>query len=140
MLSLDELKAVIDRAAAADVSPYVATVGSARITVETGREAASAAARPARRRKAERAQGHAPDQAGRSVRAVADGIVHLKSSPEAPPFVQPGQAVAAGDTVCLIEVMKTFHAVTAMEAGRVERVCVADGQHVGFGDALITFA
>jgi len=70
------------------------------------------------------------------VRAVSDGIVHLKPSPDASPFVCEEQLVSSGDTLCLIEVMKTFHAVTVDRPGKVLRIAVSDGQSVQFDDVL----
>ena len=64
------------------------------------------------------------------------GVVHLQSSPGDPPFVQPGQAVKAGQTLCVIEAMKVFNEVRADADGVVEAVLVASGEEVEGGQAL----
>jgi acetyl-CoA carboxylase biotin carboxyl carrier protein len=72
-----------------------------------------------------------------AVRAPLTGIVHLTPSPGAPPFVQPGQTVAAGATLCLIEAMKMFNAVRAERDGTVEAVLVSAEAEVEAGQPLM---
>lgn len=55
-------------------------------------------------------------------------------------FVQPGQAVQAGQTVCVIEAMKVFNAVVAESDGTVAAVLVESGAEVEAGQPLIRFA
>jgi acetyl-CoA carboxylase biotin carboxyl carrier protein len=68
------------------------------------------------------------------------GIVYLSPSPTAQPYVQVGQAVAAGDTVALVEVMKMFTPVDAGASGVVDAVLVENGQHVDRGQPLLRLA
>ncbi len=77
-----------------------------------------------------------PDLTG-AVVAPMVGTVYLSPEPGAPPFVQPGDAVEAGQTLFLIEAMKTFNPVRAPRAGRVARILVADAAPVEYGEALI---
>ncbi|MCY4549734.1 MAG: acetyl-CoA carboxylase biotin carboxyl carrier protein subunit [Defluviicoccus sp.] len=65
------------------------------------------------------------------------GTVYVSPEPGALPFVQPGDTVAAGDTLLLIEAMKTFNPIRAPRAGRVARILVSDAAPVEFGEALI---
>jgi acetyl-CoA carboxylase biotin carboxyl carrier protein len=65
------------------------------------------------------------------------GVAYLMPEPGSPPFVSPGQAVAAGQTVMLIEAMKTFNQIKAPNAGTVTRVLVANGQPVEYGQPLL---
>lgn len=65
------------------------------------------------------------------------GTVYLSSEPGAKAFVQPGDKVKKGDTLMLIEAMKTFNPVTADAAGTVKEILVADSQPVEFGEPLI---
>ena len=53
------------------------------------------------------------------------------------PFVTVGQQVAAGQTVCVIEAMKTFNQVKAAQAGTVLRILVASGDPVEYGQPLL---
>ncbi|MEL6416661.1 MAG: acetyl-CoA carboxylase biotin carboxyl carrier protein [Pseudomonadota bacterium] len=65
------------------------------------------------------------------------GTVYLSSEPGAKAFVQVGDKVKKGDTLMLIEAMKTFNPVTADAAGTVKEILVADAQPVEFGEPLI---
>jgi acetyl-CoA carboxylase biotin carboxyl carrier protein len=65
------------------------------------------------------------------------GVVYLSPEPSAPPFVTLGQAVSAGQTVLLIEAMKTFNHIKAPRAGTVARVLVANASPVEYGEPLM---
>lgn len=65
------------------------------------------------------------------------GTVYLSPEPGAKVFVNVGDKVKKGDTLMLIEAMKTFNPVTADIAGTVKEILVADAQPVEFGEALI---
>ena len=79
-----------------------------------------------------------PVAEGLVFRAPTSGRFYGRSAPDKPPFVAPGHELAAGTTICLLEVMKTFHRVTyAGERARVRDVLVADGADVNSGDPLL---
>lgn len=65
------------------------------------------------------------------------GTVYLSPEPGAKVFVKVGDKVKKGDTLMLIEAMKTFNPVTADAAGTVKEILVADSQPVEFGEPLI---
>jgi acetyl-CoA carboxylase biotin carboxyl carrier protein len=65
------------------------------------------------------------------------GVAYLSAEPGTPPFVTPGQSVAAGQTLLLIEAMKTFNQIKAPKAGVVTRILVTSGQPVEYGEALL---
>ncbi len=65
------------------------------------------------------------------------GIAYLSPDPAAPPFVGVGQAVAAGQTLMLIEAMKTFNQIKAPRAGTVGRILIASGAPVEYGEVLM---
>jgi len=76
--------------------------------------------------------------AGRVFRAPTSGRFYGRSAPDQPPFVAAGDQLAPGATICLLEVMKTFHRVTyGGEPARVREVLVAEGADVNGGDALL---
>lgn len=75
-------------------------------------------------------------------RAPTSGRFYGRPSPDKPAFVSAGAELATGGTVCLLEVMKTFHRVTFGGGGlpdrvRVREVLVADGDDVNAGDPLL---
>jgi acetyl-CoA carboxylase biotin carboxyl carrier protein len=65
------------------------------------------------------------------------GTAYLAPSPGAKPFVDVGQAVKAGDTVLIIEAMKTMNQIPAPRGGTVTQILVEDGQPVEFGEPLM---
>lgn len=65
------------------------------------------------------------------------GTFYCAPEPGAAPFVRPGQPVRAGDTVCIIEVMKLMNTLAAGEDGVVVDVLVEDGQAVEYGQLLM---
>jgi acetyl-CoA carboxylase biotin carboxyl carrier protein len=64
------------------------------------------------------------------------GKFYASASPADPPYVQQGNAVAAGTTIGLIEVMKTFTSIKTESAGVIEQILVASGDYVEFGQTL----
>lgn len=65
------------------------------------------------------------------------GTAYLQAEPGAEPFVRVGDAVSEGQTIVIIEAMKTMNQIPAPRAGRVKRILVEDGSPVEFGAPLI---
>ncbi|NRF67700.1 acetyl-CoA carboxylase biotin carboxyl carrier protein subunit [Aquincola sp. S2] len=65
------------------------------------------------------------------------GVVHLQAGPGEPPYVAAGQAVRAGQTLCVIEAMKVFNEVRAEADAVVDAVLVRSGQEVDAGQPLL---
>jgi acetyl-CoA carboxylase biotin carboxyl carrier protein len=80
-----------------------------------------------------------PDEASHpgAVTSPMVGVAYLSSEPGAPPFVTVGQSVAAGQTLLLIEAMKTFNQIRAPKAGTVARILVANSTPVEYGEVLL---
>lgn len=72
-----------------------------------------------------------------AVKSPMVGVVYLSSNPNSPTYIKEGDTIAAGDTVCLIEAMKTFNPVKAHKSGRVTRVLVETGEPVEYGEPLV---
>lgn len=72
-----------------------------------------------------------------ALRSPMVGIVYLSPEPGAKPFVVVGSKVKPGDTLCLIEAMKTFNPVKAEVAGTVKEILVKDAQTVEYDTPLI---
>lgn len=68
------------------------------------------------------------------------GTVYTRPSPDADAFVKVGDKVKEGDTVVLIEAMKTFNPITATKSGKIEEILVEDAQPVEFGEVLFIIA
>lgn len=68
------------------------------------------------------------------------GTVYLSPEPGRPPFVTVGKTVKEGDTLFIIEAMKTMNAITAPKGGKVLEISVSDGSPVEFGQTLAVIA
>ena len=75
--------------------------------------------------------------AGDAVNSPMVGTCYLQPQPGADPFVKVGDAVAAGQTLLIIEAMKTMNPIPAPRAGRIVEILVSDSQPVEFGEPLV---
>ncbi|MFL2540159.1 MAG: acetyl-CoA carboxylase biotin carboxyl carrier protein [Alphaproteobacteria bacterium] len=64
------------------------------------------------------------------------GIIYLTPKPSSPPFIKSGQKIKKGDTICLIEAMKTFNEIKSDKDGVVKSILVKNGEAVEFGQPL----
>ncbi len=92
--------------------------------------AAPAPAAPA----AEAAKPATPE--GHVVKSPMVGTFYRSASPGAKPFVDVGQSVNKGDTLCIIEAMKLLNEIDADQAGTIKAILVENGQPVEFGQPL----
>lgn len=72
-----------------------------------------------------------------AVRAPLIGVFYRAASPEAPPFVEIGDVVKEGQTVCIVEAMKVFNEIHAEWNGRVVAIPAGEGKLVQAGDPLV---
>lgn len=107
-----ELGKVACVAAAAPVAPVAAPVSAAAAEVE---------------------------ETGTCVTSPLVGTFYAASAPGEDPYVQPGQRVRKGDTLCLVEAMKTMNEIKAPCDCVVEEVLAQDGDLVSFGQNLIRY-
>jgi acetyl-CoA carboxylase biotin carboxyl carrier protein len=78
-----------------------------------------------------------PTPAGTVIESPSVGLFWRAPSPAAPPFVELGATVAAGDTVAIVEVMKLMNHVVAPVAGTVTAILPANGEAVEYGQPLV---
>jgi acetyl-CoA carboxylase biotin carboxyl carrier protein len=72
-----------------------------------------------------------------AVKSPMVGIAYLGPEPGAPVYVSVGQHVTAGQTLLLIEAMKTFNQIKAPKAGTVSRILISSGVPVEYGEVLM---
>lgn len=72
-----------------------------------------------------------------AVKSPMVGVVYLSADPKSPNYVKVGDTVAEGDTVCLVEAMKTFNPVKAHKGGKVVKILVESGDPVEYGEPLV---
>ncbi len=73
------------------------------------------------------------------VKSPMVGVSYLSADPNSSPYVKVGQHVKAGDTLLLIEAMKTFNEIKAPRSGVIKKIVVLNSQPVEYGDTLIIF-
>ena len=73
------------------------------------------------------------------VKSPIVGTAYLAPEPGAKKFVEVGKKIKKGDTVIIVEAMKTMNHIPASQDGTVKKICVEDGQPVEFGQNLIIF-
>ncbi len=74
------------------------------------------------------------------VKSPMVGTAYTRPSPDADPFVKVGDSVSEGDTILLVEAMKTFNPITASKSGTIEALLVNDADPVEFGEPLFIIA
>ena len=73
------------------------------------------------------------------VKSPMVGVAYLSADPDSPSYVKVGQHVKAGDTLLLIEAMKTFNEIKAPKSGVIKKIIALNSQPVEFGDHLLIF-
>ncbi|HEY5237580.1 MAG TPA: acetyl-CoA carboxylase biotin carboxyl carrier protein subunit [Rhizomicrobium sp.] len=82
----------------------------------------------------------APKREGPAVGAVTSpmvGTVYASPEPGAQPFVKVGDIVKEGDTLLIVEAMKTMNPILAPRGGTISEICVSDAQPIEFGQTLL---
>lgn len=79
----------------------------------------------------------AVERKGDVVKSPMVGTVYLQPQPDAAPFVKVGDTVTAGQTLLIVEAMKTMNPIPAPRGGKIVEIIVQDAQPVEFGEPLI---
>lgn len=77
------------------------------------------------------------ESVGHEITSPLVGTFYRSPSPDAPPFVEVGDQVEAGQTVCIVEAMKVFNEITADRPGTVIAIPAQNGQLVQVGQPLV---
>ena len=152
-MDLRKLKKLIDLVQESGIAELEITEGEEKVKIVKGGQvtvlpaATSAAPMPV----AEAPTGAAPPapaaaeappapQEGHVVKAPMVGTFYRSPSPDAKVFVEVGQAVKEGDTICIIEAMKLMNEIEADASGTVKAILVENGQPVEYGQPLFILA
>ena len=151
-MDLRKVKTLIDLVQQSGIAELEITEGEEKVRISRGvpgvqqpvavtQVAASAAVQPAPVPAAAGApaapvEGEAAAPEGHVIRSPMVGTFYRSSAPGAKPFVEVGQAVKSGDTLCIIEAMKMMNQIESDKAGRVTAVLVKNGDPVEFGQPL----
>ncbi len=74
--------------------------------------------------------------AGEEITSPMVGTFYRKPNPESPDFVNVGDTISEGQTICIIEAMKVMNEIKAEKSGTITEICVDDSESVQFGDLL----
>jgi acetyl-CoA carboxylase biotin carboxyl carrier protein len=147
-MDLRKLKTLIDLVAESGIAEIEVTEGEDKVRIVKHAQTVVAAPSPASspvaaaapsatapQTAATPAPGPEPAQ-GDLVKSPMVGTFYRSPSPGAKPFVEVGQTVKAGDTLCIIEAMKLLNEIEADVAGEVKEILVENGQPVEYGQPL----
>ncbi|MGH8727484.1 MAG: acetyl-CoA carboxylase biotin carboxyl carrier protein [Burkholderiales bacterium] len=73
---------------------------------------------------------------GHVLKSPMVGTFYRSATPGGPPFVEVGQTIAEGDTLCIIEAMKLLNEIEADKGGAIKAILVENGQPVEYGEPL----
>ncbi len=147
-MDLRKLKTLIDLVSDSNVSELEITEAEGKVRIVKGSNAvvhsyapapmqiAPLAAAPLPVAPAETAAPEAP--AVHAVRSPMVGTFYRSASPGAKAFVEVGDMVKEGDTICIIEAMKILNEIEADKSGKVVQILCENGQAVEYGQALLT--
>jgi len=147
MVDLRKLKKLIELVQESGIAELEITEGEERVRINrTGAaQVAAPAAAPVPAAPAPAGAGAPPAPAveakpaeveGHLVKSPMVGTFYRSPSPGAKAFVELGQAVSEGDTLCIIEAMKLLNEIESDKAGTVKAILVENGQPVEFGQPL----
>ena len=112
------------------------SVGDQSVRVARGGTVVAASTSPQPATRAAPSQAEAGPRPG-AVTAPMPGVIYVAESPDNPPLIKIGDIVSEGQTLLLIEAMKTFSQVRAPRSGRITEILVADRTPVEFGEELV---
>jgi acetyl-CoA carboxylase biotin carboxyl carrier protein len=141
-MDLRKLKKLIDLVQESGIAELEITEGEEKVKIVKGGAVSVSAPLPAVFAPAPAAEPRPaaaepePGQEGHVVKAPMVGTFYRSSSPDAKPFVEVGQAVKEGDTICIIEAMKLMNEIEADASGVVKAILVENGQPVEYGQPL----
>ncbi len=146
-MDLRKLKKLIDLVQESGIAELEITEGEEKVKIVKGGvvglmthaapvSAATPIAAPEAKSAVALAAEPAAGQEGHVVKAPMVGTFYRSPSPDAKPFVEVGQSVKEGDTICIIEAMKLMNEIEADASGVVKAILVENGQPVEYGQPL----
>ena len=143
-MDLRKLKTLIDLVSDSNVSELEITEaeGKVRIVKSSGaplvmqQPAVAMAAAPAAAPLVAAAADTAPIETSHAVKSPMVGTFYRSASPGAKPFVEVGDVVKVGETICIIEAMKILNEIEADKSGTVSKILCQNGQAVEYGQTL----
>lgn len=139
-MDMHRISEIIDWFAGSGLQSFELAEGNDRIQIERPAEVTTNQNLAAEVHTAPPEESAAPDDTTLRIEAPLYGVCYLSPSPDAPPFVQLGQSVKAGETLCLVEAMKVLNTVTAPRDGVVSEISAPDQAEVEQGQPLMVLS
>lgn len=137
-MDLDAIFRLIDRAEQSAFTKVEVQQGDFKISLERGVGVSFSA--PQQQTAQAEAVNVTQQEDKDAVRSPISGVFYLAKEPGAEPFVQVGSQVSKGDTLCIIEAMKTMNEIRAPRSGMISAILAADGATLSAGDALFVLS
>jgi acetyl-CoA carboxylase biotin carboxyl carrier protein len=158
-MNLKEIRELIEFLKEQDIAEFELERGDVKVRIKRGAEAAQSthetryvtmpsavapvhpgvpavAPAPEASKPAEKAPEPAPEENLHLVKSPIVGTFYESPSPGAPPFVKPGDNVAAGQVLCIVEAMKLMNEIESDVAGEIVKMLVTNNQPIEYGQAL----
>ena len=148
-MDLRKLKKLIDLVQESGIAELEITEGEERVRINSGGRASQNTAAVMHQTVEQPAAPVAPQASpeapaepapvvedGFTVKSPMVGTFYRSANPGASPFVEVGQTVSEGDTLCIVEAMKLLNEIEAEQTGTIKKVLVENGQPVEFGQPL----
>ncbi len=147
-MDLRKLKALIDLVEKSGIAELEISEGEEKVRIAKHGSAApatpymyhAAPSAPAAASSPDIAEPAATIEEGHAVKAPMVGTFYRSSAPGSQVFVEVGQAVKAGDTLCIIEAMKLMNEIESDASGVIKAILVENGQPVEYGQPLFLIA
>jgi len=143
-LDIEKIRAIIEALERTDITKFEYQDDDERLVIRRGRGAVTATVTPiaaapapvAAAAPAPAAKAEAEQKPGHIVTSPFVGTFYRAPSPESPPYVDVGQMVQKGQTLCIVEAMKLMNEIEAEVSGRIAEIFVENGEPVEFGQPL----
>ena len=143
-MDIEKIRAIIEALERTDITKFEYQDDDERLVIRRGRGAVTATVTPiaaapapvAAAAPAPAAKAEAEQKPGHIVTSPFVGTFYRAPSPESPPYVDVGQMVQKGQTLCIVEAMKLMNEIEAEVSGRIAEIFVENGEPVEFGQPL----
>lgn len=143
-MDVEKIRAIIEALERTDITKFEYQDDDERLVIRRGRGAVTATVTPiaaapapvAAAAPAPAAKAEAEQKPGHIVTSPFVGTFYRAPSPESPPYVDVGQMVQKGQTLCIVEAMKLMNEIEAEVSGRIAEIFVENGEPVEFGQPL----
>ncbi len=145
-MDLRKIKKLIEMLQESDLNEIEVREGEESVRINREKEvqhivhqsAKSQASQPKKKSKKAYVEEKIEDDSLKNIKSPMVGTFYRKPAPDKSPFVEVGQKISVGDTVCIVEAMKMMNQVKSEHEGIIKEIHIQDGQPVEFDQILIS--